>query len=95
MPSRYEGFGAPVVEAMQRSCPVVAANVTALPEIVGDAGILVDPGDPAAWADAMFRLLDDDGLAADLARRGSARVGAFGADRAAAALEDAYRRAVA
>ena len=95
MPSRYEGFGAPVVEAMQRGCPVVAADVTALPEIVGDAGILIDPGDAAAWADAMCLLLDDEQARADLAARGRDRVRAFAADRAAAALEDAYRRALA
>ncbi|HYF47618.1 MAG TPA: glycosyltransferase family 1 protein [Acidimicrobiales bacterium] len=95
MPSRYEGFGAPVVEAMQRGCPVIAANVTALPEIVGDAGILIDPGDVGGWADAMCRLLDDGAVGDDLAARGNARVSAFAADRAAAALEDAYRQALA
>lgn len=57
-PSRYEGFGLPVLEAMAVSTPVIAANVTALPEAVADAGLLVDPDDPDAWAVAMEQLLD-------------------------------------
>jgi alpha-1,3-rhamnosyl/mannosyltransferase len=47
---------------MALGCPVVAANVTALPEVVGDAGLLVDPDDVEGWADAMIRLLEDDRL---------------------------------
>ena len=94
MPSRYEGFGAPVVEAMQRRCPVVAADATALSEVVDGAGILVDPDDAEAWADAMCRLLDDDGVGAGLAERGVEHATLFAADRAAGVLEEAYRRAL-
>ena len=49
LPSRYEGFGLPALEAMARGCPVIASNATALPGVVGDAGLLVPPGDVAAW----------------------------------------------
>jgi glycosyltransferase involved in cell wall biosynthesis len=56
-PSRYEGFGLPVLEAMAASTPVVASNITALPEAVGDAGLLVDPDDADAWSEAMEALL--------------------------------------
>ena len=69
-PSRYEGFGLPVLEAMGCGTPVVAAATTAIPEVVGDAGILVPPADPAALADGIRRALDDDGslVTAGLAR---------------------------
>jgi glycosyltransferase involved in cell wall biosynthesis len=73
LPSRYEGFGLTVLEAMASGTPVVASNVTALPEVVGDAGLLVDPGDPAAIADAVDRARGD----ADLARRGAERARAW------------------
>lgn len=56
-PSRYEGFGLPILEAMAASTPVIAANTTALPEAVDDAGLLVDADDADAWCDAMERLL--------------------------------------
>jgi glycosyltransferase involved in cell wall biosynthesis len=56
-PSRYEGFGLPVLEAMALDTPVVAASTTALPEVVGDAGILVDPDDIEGWSAAMLELL--------------------------------------
>ena len=58
-PSRYEGLGLPVVQAMMFGCPVVAADATALPEVVGSDGRLVDPDDVEGWADAMAELFDD------------------------------------
>lgn len=63
-PSHYEGFGMPVLEAMAAGAPVIASNVSALPEVIGDAGILVDPDDPSDIADAMERVLDDRQTAA-------------------------------
>jgi alpha-1,3-rhamnosyl/mannosyltransferase len=59
-PSRYEGFGLPILEAMAASTPVVAARATALPEAVGDAGLLVEADDADAWCDAMETLLSND-----------------------------------
>ena len=59
MPSLYEGFGLPVLEAMASGVPVVAANRTALPETCGDAALLVDPDDAEALADALLRAAGD------------------------------------
>jgi glycosyltransferase involved in cell wall biosynthesis len=69
-PSRYEGFGLPVLEAMGCGTPVVAAATTSLPEVVGGAGILVPPADAGALAEGIERALDDDGslVTAGLAR---------------------------
>jgi glycosyltransferase involved in cell wall biosynthesis len=90
-PSRYEGFGMPVLEAMSRRCPVVAADATALPEVVAGAGLLLDPGDPAPWTAAMVQLLDDRGAARQLAEAGEARARSFDWAVAATRLADVYR----
>jgi glycosyltransferase involved in cell wall biosynthesis len=90
-PSRYEGFGMPVLEAMSRRCPVVAANATALPEVVAGAGLLLDPTDPVPWTAAMAQLLDDRGAARQLAEAGEARARTFDWNRAASQLADVYR----
>jgi alpha-1,3-rhamnosyl/mannosyltransferase len=94
-PSRFEGFGAPVLEAMARGCPVVAADATSLPEVVGDAGVLVDPDDVAGWARAMDRLIDDPAERARLAQAGRRRAAGYTWHRGAEALLDAYRDALA
>ncbi len=93
-PSRYEGFGLPVLEAMHRGTPVVAANTTAIPEVLGDAGVLVDPGDVDGWAQALSGLLADDVRRAELAVAGTARAEAYSPASSAAALLGVWRDAV-
>ena len=91
-PSIYEGFGIPAVEAMQLGTPVLASTGGSLPEIVGDAGLLVDPLDIAALARAVRRLAEDDDLHAELAQRGPIRAAQFSREAYSARLAAAYRR---
>lgn len=76
-PSLYEGFGLPPLEAMASGTPVVTSNVSSLPEVTGDAAELVDPYDPEAIADGIYRVLTDVELRRDLRRRGLARAHQF------------------
>jgi glycosyltransferase involved in cell wall biosynthesis len=76
-PSLHEGFGLPPLEAMACGAAVVASNTSSLPEVVGDAGLLVDPLDVAALAAALRRVLDDAGLSTDLRTRAIARAQRF------------------
>lgn len=94
-PSRYEGFGLPVLEAMHQGCPVLAADATALPEVVDGAGILVDPDDPEEWSRRMCTMIEEPGLRVDLAERGRARAATFTWGRTAGIITGAYRRALA
>jgi alpha-1,3-rhamnosyl/mannosyltransferase len=92
-PSRYEGFGLPPLEAMSVDVPVVTTTAGALPEVVGDAALLVPPGDVAALAEALERTVADDGMRADLVERGRRRVAAFDWVDCAAGLAELYHRA--
>ena len=76
-PSLYEGFGLSPLEALASGTPVVASNVSSLPEVLGDAAVLVDPLDATAIAEGIMRVLEDADLRADLHRRGLARAGHF------------------
>jgi glycosyltransferase involved in cell wall biosynthesis len=94
-PSRFEGFGAPLLEAMSVGCPIIAANSTAIPEVVSGAGILESPDDPVAWAGHMERMLTDDLLRQRLVERGIARAAEFTWQRAAGSQIELYEASAA
>lgn len=90
-PSLHEGFGLPVLEAFAAGTPVITSNGTSLPEVAGDAALLVDPLDTASIANAMQRLLDNPELANTLRTRGYARARAHSWDRTALMTKNVYR----
>jgi alpha-1,3-rhamnosyl/mannosyltransferase len=94
-PSRFEGFGLPVLEAMGHGCPVIAASVTALPEVVGPSGVLLSPDDPDAWAAAMIEVLTNSARRQWLAEAAIARTAEFRWSASAHQLQRAYERAAA
>jgi glycosyltransferase involved in cell wall biosynthesis len=92
-PSLAEGFGLPVAEAMACGAPVVASRISSLPEVCGEAGLLVDPEDADDIAAAIARMLKDQGLRRRLRDRGLERVRAFSPEAVVPRLFEVYRRA--
>lgn len=92
-PSTYEGFGLPLAEAMALGCPVIAADATALPEVVGEAGVLLDPLDAPAWARAMLAMLSETAERARLTGLGRTRARELSPREAAGRQVDVYRLA--
>ena len=92
LPSLYEGFGLPALEAMASGTPVVSSNAGSLREVVHDAGLLLDPQDVDTWADALEKVLLDDELSGRLREAGPRRAAQFSWERAAGETLDLYRR---
>ncbi len=90
-PSVYEGFGLPVLEAMQCGCPVIASNITSIPEVAGDAAILVEPLDVQAWADRIYQVVTNQKLREEMANKGFARAAEFSWDKCAERILETIR----
>jgi len=94
LPSFDEGFGLPVLEAMSAGVPVITSNRGSLPEVVGDAGVLLDPGDVSAWAAAIEKVASDSSWATELGTAALERARTFTWERSAIELHRAYLDAV-
>jgi glycosyltransferase involved in cell wall biosynthesis len=90
-PSRYEGFGMPVLEAMACGAPTITSSSSSLPEVAGDAALLVDPDDVEGLARGMVNIVSDPELQRSLRGRGFERVRLFTWQRAAVAIQALYR----
>ena len=93
-PSLYEGFGLPVLEAMARGTPVVASRASSVPEVLGDAGVLLEPGDTAGWAASLDAIIGQPERRTALAEAGRARAASFTWARTAGETYQVYLRAV-
>jgi glycosyltransferase involved in cell wall biosynthesis len=93
-PSRYEGFGLPVLEAMACGTPVIASRAASIPEVLGDAGVLLDPDDEPGWAEAIAEVVNDEWRKGRMRKAGLARARSFTWARTAAITLDAYRAVV-
>ncbi|MBL0174523.1 MAG: glycosyltransferase family 4 protein [Ignavibacteria bacterium] len=92
MPSLYEGFGLPPLDAMAHGVPVLCSNRASLPEVTGDAALLVDPLDVRAFADALIAVAQNDTLRLSLIRNGGEQAGRFSWHRTAQRTADVYER---
>jgi glycosyltransferase involved in cell wall biosynthesis len=95
LPSHYEGFGLPPLEAMACGTPVVVSDRTSLPEVVGDAGLLIDPDNVEELSAALASILDDSELCASLRQKGLARAGGFSWSKAARQTMAVYEKVIA
>ncbi|MSO82921.1 MAG: glycosyltransferase family 1 protein [Acidobacteria bacterium] len=93
-PSLYEGFGLPLVEAMACGTPVIAANTASMPEVLGDAGILVDPADAQAWTRAIIDVVNNEQTRGRLRTAGLRRAGELTWERTARLTLEVYRRTI-
>ncbi len=93
-PSRYEGFGLPPLEALACGTPVVGSDISSIPEVVGDAGVLLPPDDAEGMAGALIQLATDEGFRAELSRRALAQAARFSWERTARETLAAYQDAV-
>jgi glycosyltransferase involved in cell wall biosynthesis len=91
-PSRYEGFGLPLLEAMSCGAPVIAAGSSSIPEVVGDAAVLLDPDDESGWTAAIEKVVEDPQHASRLRAAGLARASGFSWHRTATETAGVYRR---
>ena len=90
--AHYEGFGLPPLEAMACGTPTIVSNVSSLPEVVGDAGLLVDPNEPEEIAVAIHRVLTDDALREEMRAKGLQRAGCFSWTIAAERTIEVYQQ---
>ena len=92
--SYFEGFGIPIAEAFRCGIPVITSNVTSMPEVAGDAALLIDPFDPGSIARAMDKIANDEGFSQDLIRKGENRKNVFTWDRTAGLLWESIENAI-
>ena len=93
-PSYFEGFGIPIIEAFYAETPVITSNTTSMPEVAGDAALLIDPHNPKTIADAMCKLLDSEDLCKELIQRGRRQREQFSWERTSTLLWDCMMRAI-
>lgn len=93
-PSLYEGFGIPLLEAMQCEVPVIASNTSSIPEVVGDAGILLDPHDIDEWAENIYRVLTNKDLYEELIAKGKQQASKFSWEKVANETLAVYEKAL-